>query len=226
MLGIDLTRPSGKAFRRIIENPVAAITSFENLGRALTLPSGSREKMIAVTCAFTRLNSIIWLVCMIVVLMGFYLTCCWPCFNLASIFIYFLCCCGLLRSSGRKRNARRSRPAAQSGGGDVSAAVLGEGVGGGRERDDDVDDRKGGSAQSVGGRRSQNVGAKRRGARQGLYGRYPGLPKEHSLAELWTEAEPGGGAAKGTSSTRQGRVERRGTLYGAPVHHNLCANRV
>ena len=223
MLGIDLNRPSGKAFRRLIENPVAAVTSFENLGRAFTLPAGSRGKMLAVTCAFTRLNAIIWFVCMIVVFMGFYLTCCWPCFNLASIFIYFICCCGLLRSGNRKRDVHRARAASKQGGGDDRKGGGGGSDGG--EGVDDGDDGGGKSASGGGGERSQTIGAGRRGARRRLPGRYPGLPKEHSLAELWTAAEPGGGGPKGASSTRA-RIEPEGTLYGTPVQRPLNANRV
>jgi hypothetical protein len=229
MLGIDLNRPSGKAFRRLIENPVAAATSFENLGRAFTLPAGSRGKMLAVTCAFTRLNAIIWLVCMIVVFMGFYLTCCWPCFNLASLFIYFLCCCGLLRSRGRKRDIHRARAAAAAaagnGNGDVPRGGGGEGGEGGEGGGEGDDGNEGTSEGPGGGKRSQAVGADRRSARHRVPERYPGVPKEHSLAEMWTEAEPGSGGHRRASSTRA-RIEPDGTLYGAPMRHPLNANRV
>lgn len=239
-LGIDLTKASGKAFRRLIENPVAAITSFENLGRAFTLPSGSSAKMIAVTCAFTRLNAIVWLVCILVVFCGFYLTCCWPCFNLASIFIYFICCCGLLRAGNRKRVARRARIGSASAASVASDADSpapddeimvrnaggdkGEEEGEGGGGDDDGGGKEAPKGASMG---RKTMGSHRRASRH-VSGRYPGLPREHSLAELWSEAEPGGGAgiATPTSTTRRGRIGPEGTLYGAPLHGEMDSSRV
>lgn len=222
LFNIDLNKPSGKAFRRIIENPVAAVTSIENLGRAFTLPAGSQEKMVAVACAFTRLNAIIWLVCMVVVVAGVYLTCCWPCFNLASIFMYFFCCCGMLRAGRRRRDRIEARVERRA---DDKED---------RREDDEEDDGEDNGEDDQKGNREANerdqvsaVGAQHRPpveihhkAARKLAMRYPVLPKEHTLVELWTDAEPrnsGGTSTRSEFVKKQEKKRRDGTLYGAPV---------
>ena len=94
--------PQAIAMRRLFENPVAAFSSFSNLGLAFSEPAGSFEKMRSVACSFSRLNAVIWFAMFVTVLIGFYLTCCWPCLNLASLLIYFCCCCGMFRGGGKK----------------------------------------------------------------------------------------------------------------------------
>ena len=111
------------AVRRLFENPVAAVSSFSNLGKSFSAPAGSAEKMQAVTCAFTRLNAVTWFAMFLTVLIGFYLACCWPCLNLTSLLIYFCCCCGLLRGRRTRAGGRRGG----GGGGGEGASARGDG---------------------------------------------------------------------------------------------------
>lgn len=107
------SEPYSIALRRLFENPVAAVSAFKNLGKSFTEPAFSRQKMIAVACAFSRLNAVIWFVMFLTIFIGFYLTCCWPCMNLASLLINSVLCCGICkrrRDGGGRRRYPRRRP--------------------------------------------------------------------------------------------------------------------
>ena len=114
--GWDSNNAPGKAFRRLFENPAAAYSSMYNLGLAFRSPAGSSEKMIAVTCAISRVNAVIWVACFIIVFLAFYLTCCWPCLNLCSLGLYYCFCCGLVRALSPRRR--------KSGGGGGGGGAL------------------------------------------------------------------------------------------------------
>jgi len=97
-LGLNRQTPFGRAARRLVEAPFGAYVSVENLVVAFTLPPGEK-KLIAITCAISRINAILWLMVMTLVLLGLYLACCWPCFNIITITLHFCCCCGIFRKS-------------------------------------------------------------------------------------------------------------------------------
>ena len=108
---VDVTHatPFGRALRRVVEAPFGAYVSIENLILAFALPAGE-AKLIAVTCAVSRISAILWVAVITLTLLALYLACCWPCFNVISLALHYCCCCGLLRSARRtaKRRAELS----------------------------------------------------------------------------------------------------------------------
>ena len=94
------------AFRRLFQNPVGAAAAVSNLGRAFGA-TNMTARTVHTACALSRVNALLWTFAFLIVLLGLYLACFWPCLNLFSLWMRFFCCCCCpgIRMRHRRRRA-------------------------------------------------------------------------------------------------------------------------
>jgi hypothetical protein len=89
------------AFRRLFQNPVGASAAVTNLGRAFGA-SNMTARTVHTACALSRINALLWTSAFLLIIIGLYLTCYWPCLNIISLWLRFSCCC-CCRKPSRQR---------------------------------------------------------------------------------------------------------------------------
>lgn len=106
-VGYDVTTPQGRAIASAFVYPVWAFSSLDSIVRSFAA-STAEERLRHAVCGLAHVGSVAYFIAFLFLLSGFYLCMCWPCVNILSMCLNFICCGTLQCCRGRRR--RRKPP--------------------------------------------------------------------------------------------------------------------